>query len=81
MYASELIILSKLSDLIGEITVAVHLGGLSTSFDGFMTISHKLRNLKVATTRLYLFTHVAFHIGGLKSRSINIINVFSVSTK
>ncbi len=43
-------LLSKLSDLFGEIIVAVHLGRRFSLFDGFMTISHKLRNLKVAAT-------------------------------
>jgi hypothetical protein len=40
-----------LSDLFGGIIVAVCLGGRFSSFDGFMTISHKLRNLKVAATK------------------------------
>ena len=43
-------LLSKLSDLLGEIIVAAGFSLCFSSFDGFMIISHKLRNLKVATT-------------------------------
>jgi hypothetical protein len=50
MCVYELIILSKLNNLFGEITVAARPGGRFSSFDGFITISHKLRNLKVAAT-------------------------------
>ncbi|MGR3302927.1 MAG: hypothetical protein ACUZ8I_10555 [Candidatus Scalindua sp.] len=35
----------KSRDLFGENIVAARLGGRSSSFDGFMTILHKLRNL------------------------------------
>jgi hypothetical protein len=39
-----------LSVLFGEIIVAAGFSLRFSSFDGFMTILHKLRNLKVAAT-------------------------------
>ncbi len=49
-----LLLISKLNDLFGEIIVSVRLGGRFSSFDGFVTISHKLRNLTELSSALRL---------------------------
>ncbi len=45
----------KLSDFILHVNVVVHLGGRFPLPDEFMTISCKLRNLKVAATKIAQF--------------------------